>query len=93
MLKVFSTTLKTAPLYVKLSFFYLSGGPEGLHAPYLLLEGREDLGVEAGEGDVDVGVHGQADQQGEPGGGQQAQAQAGQDTHQPANRIVIVTPL
>ena len=71
--------------------FYLSWGPEGLHAPYLLLEGREDLGVEAGEGDVDVGVHGQADQQGEPGGGQQAQAQAGQDTHQPANRIVMVT--
>ena len=63
--------------------FDLSWSPEGLHAPYLLLEGREDLRVEAGEGDVDVGVHGQADQEGEPGGGQQAQGQAGQDTHQP----------
>lgn len=63
----------------------LGGGPECLHALDLLLEGREDLGVEAGEGDVDVGVHGQADQHREPGGGQQAQAQAGQDTHQPGN--------
>ena len=42
----------------------LSGGPEGLHASYLLLEGGEDLGAEAGEGHIDVGVHGQAHQQG-----------------------------
>ena len=51
----------------------LSGGPEGLHASYLLLEGGEDLGAEAGEGHVDVGVHGEADKHGETGGGQQAQ--------------------
>ena len=62
----------------------LSGGPECLHAPDLLLQGAEHLGAEAGEGHVDVGVHSQAHQHRQLGSGQQAETQTAQDTQQPA---------
>ena len=57
---------------------HLGGLSEGLEPLDLLLEGAEHLGAEPGEGHVEVGVGGEADQQRQPGGGQHAQQQAGQ---------------
>ena len=57
---------------------HLGGLSEGLEPLDLLLEGAEHLGAEPGEGHVEVGVGGEADQQRQPGGGQHAEQQAGQ---------------
>lgn len=63
---------------LQLSGGHLGGLSEGLEPLDLLLEGAEHLGAEPGEGHVEVGVGGEADQQRQPGGGQHAQQQAGQ---------------
>ena len=63
---------------LQLSGGHLGGLSEGLEPLDLLLEGAEHLGAEPGEGHVEVGVGGQADQQRQPGGGQHAEQQAGQ---------------
>ena len=57
---------------------HLGGLSEGLKALDLLLQGAEHLGAEPGEGHVEVGVGGEADQQRQPGRGQHAEQQAGQ---------------
>ena len=66
---------------------HLGGLSEGLEPLDLLLEGAEHLGAEPGEGHVEVGVGGEADQQRQPGGGQHAQQQAGQGR----GRLHIIT--